>query len=83
MLVNYLLITDKIELFKNCRGGIRMRDPFGFIYQQNGKLPDGNLYWQCEMYRKKGFISCKAKAKSLNGLLVSLSGQHNHLALDQ
>ena len=60
-----------------------MRDSFGYVYQQSSKHSDGSYYWRCEMDRKKGFTSCKAKAKSLNGLLVSLSGQHNHLALDQ
>jgi len=60
-----------------------MRDSFGFIYQQYGKLADGSSYWRCEMVRKKGFISCKAKAKSFNGYLVSLSDQHNHLASDE
>ena len=79
LLVNYLLITDNIEMFKTPQGHIRMRDSFGFVYQQCGKNADGSLYWRCEMERKRGFLSCKAKAKSLNGFLVSLRGQHNHL----
>ena len=79
-----MLITDtKIEMYKNREGHLRMRDTFGFVYQNYQKLPNGSLYWRCSMYRKSGFMSCKAKAKSFESFLVSQTGEHNHLPIDE
>ena len=66
-------------MFKNIYGRLRMQDGFGYIYQNYAKLPDGSSYWRCEYSRKAGHASCKVRAKISNDILVSRTGQHNHI----